>query len=73
MGLKKNADVNEIRMFWRICQDLKIDDELIVADAIDEMEVLMMHTDSASLKANCAKMISITQERIAGAERRAQA
>lgn len=49
---------NEIRMFWRICQDFRSANPQIVTEAIDEMEVLHDMTDSESLKVKCQKMLA---------------
>lgn len=64
---------NEIKMFWRICQDFRTGSPTIVAEAIDEMEVLHDMTDSDSLKAKCQKMLAVMRARRSGIEWRAQA
>ena len=64
---------NEIKMFWRICQDFRTGNQEVVTEAIDEMEVLHEMTDSESLKAKCQKMLSVMRARCSGIEWRAQA
>ena len=64
--MKATVVANEVRMFWRVCQDLKSEDPQIVADALDEMDVLRMHTDNPVLKDQCTKMIERMAARAAG-------
>lgn len=66
MSMKTAVVANEVRMFWRVCQDLKSEDPQIVADAIVEMDVLRMHTDNPVLKDQCTKMIERMAARTAG-------
>lgn len=54
---------NEIKMFWRICQDFRTGSPAIVTEAIDEMEVLHDMTDSESLKAKCQNMLRVMSVR----------
>ncbi len=67
------AVANEIKMFWRICQDFSSGNPAVVTEAIDEMEVLHDMTDSESLKAKCQKMLAVMRARCSGIEWRAQA
>lgn len=64
---------NEVKMFWRICQDFRNGNSQIVVEAIDEMEVLHDMTDSESLKVKCQKMLAVMRARCSGIEWRAQA
>ena len=68
--MKTAVVANEVRMFWRICQDLKSDDEQTVAEALDEMDVLREYTDNPVLKDQCTKMIERMTARAAGVERK---
>lgn len=73
MSMKKNVVESETGMFWRICQDLKSDDPQLVTEAIDELEVLQSYTDSESLKAKCAHMLTVIADRAVGVKREARA
>lgn len=64
--MKTAVVAKEVRMFWRVCQELKSEDPQIVADAIDEMDVLRMHTDNPVLKEQCSRMIERLAARAAG-------
>ena len=69
--MKTAIVANEVRMFWRVCQDLNSEDPQIVADAIDEMDVLRDYTSNPVLKAQCSKMIERVAARVVGeAERK---
>lgn len=67
--MKTAVVANEVRMFWRICLELRSEDPQIVAEAIDEMDVLREYTDNPALKEQCTKMIERMTARAAGVER----
>ena len=60
------ATAKEVKMFWRLCHDLRSDDRQLVADALDELDVLRDFTDCPSLKEQCSKMIERVAARAAG-------
>lgn len=64
--MKTAVVANEVRMFWRICQELKSEDPQIVTEAIDEMDVLREYTDNPALKEQCSRMIERMAARAAG-------
>lgn len=64
--MKTAVVANEVRMFWRICQDFRSGDPQIVTEAIDEMDVLREYTDNPALKEQCTKMIERMAARAVG-------
>ena len=68
--MKTAVVANEVRMFWRICQDFRSEDPQIVTEAIDEMDVLREYTDNQALKEQCTKMNERMTARAPGVERK---
>lgn len=63
VNVKRNIVAFEVEWFWRTCQDLRSSDLAIAAEALDDLEVIQMHTDNETLKAQCQKMMRVMSAR----------
>ena len=66
----KSAAQNETSMFWKIASDLRraVHEHAPpeeIADCVEEVEVMLMYTDSQAIKARCRDLLAEPREAVA--------
>lgn len=58
--------LNEVRIYWTACQGLNSDDAETVDEALDQLGLIVKHTDNPVLKAQSSKMLDLVVARTEG-------